>query len=494
MTENTNFIGKKFYLDQHGCAKNQVDGEILITRLEGQGYVHTDDAAQADFIIINSCGFIASAKEESLNAVIDARASYPNTKILLAGCLAERYADLLNGELPEADGFFGNGNLAEIDGTVKSLLDGGRPVVVPPQIGVCCGDRNALLSFKGSAYVKITEGCDNRCTFCAIPVIRGGLRSRDCREIVDEIADLVHNRGIKEINLIGQDLAAYGCGKTDDVCGDGTNWHFQIFENLKEPLIENPDFDLENHGKSYLARLMEEISKIEGDFWVRLLYIHPDHFNSDILDVMKNDRRFLPYFDIPFQSGEDGIVKAMNRKGGFDTYRKLIETIRSCFPESCIRTTFLTGFPGETKESAERTQEFLRTVESDWSGCFEYSTEEDTPAAKMKGKIPGKVAQKRADILKKMQSEITERRLKNRLGKIYDVLIEEIIENHEGTDEGLAIGRAWFEAPEVDGSFVVRYDLDDPKAVSAVVPGAMVKAKAVASSQVDIDGVLCEFR
>lgn len=485
---------KRFFLDQHGCAKNQVDGEILVTRLEKIGYVKTDDASQADFIIINSCGFISSAKEESLNAVIDARASYPDANILLAGCLAERYAQDLKNDLTEADGFFGNGDLSMIDGTVKSLLEGQRPVVVPPQEGVCCGDRNTLLSFNGSAYVKITEGCNNCCTFCAIPIIRGQLRSRKCSDIVAEISDLVHNRGIKEINLIGQDLAAFGCGKTDDVCGDGTNWHSAIFENLKTPVIEQDDFDSVNSGKSYLARLMEDISKIEGEFWVRLLYIHPDHFNKDILDVMKTDSRFLPYFDIPFQSGEDGVIKSMNRKGGFESYKKLVETIRQYFPEACIRTTFLTGFPGESEKSAERTKEFLKTIESDWSGCFEYSSEEGTPAAKMKGKVSSKVAQKRARALEDIQSSITESRLKNRLGKNYDVLIEEIIENNEGTDEGLAIGRAWFEAPEVDGSFVVRYDLDDPKSVAAVVPGKMVKARAVASSQVDVDGVLCESR
>lgn len=489
---DTDSQNKKFYLDQHGCAKNQVDGEILVTRLENIGYIKTDEPFHADFIIINSCGFISSAKEESLNAVIDAKKSYPNAKILLAGCLAERYASVLEKELSEADGFFGNGDLSKIDGTVKSLLEGGRPVVVPPQTGVCCGDRNTLLSFKGSAYVKITEGCDNRCTFCAIPIIRGGLRSRKAEDIVQEIRALI-KKGVHEINLIGQDLAAFGAGKSDDVFDDGTNTYSRLFETLREPLIETCG-EKSSGEKSCLSRLLEEISKIEGEFWVRLLYIHPDHFDSDILDVMKKDSRFLPYFDIPFQSGDDKIIRAMNRKGSFDSYKKLVGTIRSYFPESCIRTTFLTGFPGETDDAAERTREFLETIESDWSGCFEYSCEEGTPAEKMKGKVKPKTAKQRADLLNEIQSRITQKRLSDRTGKIYDVLIEEIIENKEGTDEGLAIGRAWFEAPEVDGSFVVRYDLDNPDEVAAVVPGKMVKAKAVASSQVDIDGVLCESR
>lgn len=480
---------KTFFLDQHGCAKNQVDGEIILSRLEKQGMVRTEDASKADLIIINSCAFIAQAKEESLNSVMQTRSAYPNAKILLAGCLAERYADVFKTELPEVDGIFGNGDLTQIDSTVSSLFKGERPVVRPPQKGVCCGDRNLLLSFKGSAYVKITEGCNNRCTFCAIPIIRGDLRSRKCDEIVEEIEMLVKKRGVHEINLIGQDLAAFGCGEKDDVLGNGCNWFTPIFKTLKAPVLENPSFDIENKGPSFLSQLVERISKIEGNFWVRLLYIHPDHFNPDILAAMKKDPRFLPYFDIPFQSGEDSVIHAMNRKGSFDSYVNLVRTIRGAFPESCIRTTFLTGFPGETDESAERTREFLETIQSDWSGCFPYSLEDGTPAEKLKGRVSAKTAQKRASELEKIQGRISSERLKNRCGKIYDVLIEEIVENKEGTDEGLAIGRAWFDAPEVDGSFVVRYDLDDKDAVEAIVPGAMVKAKAYASSQVDIDGV-----
>ena len=479
---------KKFFLDQHGCAKNQVDGEILITHLEKDGYERTGNPDEADLIIINSCGFIASAKEESINAVIDTRTSYPNAKILLAGCLAERYAQELCESLPEADGFFGNGDLSKINEAVSSLFKNERPVVRPPQKGVCCGDRNMLLSFRGSAYVKITEGCNNRCTFCAIPIIRGDLRSRKIEEIASEIESLVHEKKIHEINLIGQDLAAYGCGEEDDVADSGKNGFEKIFGTLKNPVLENPAFNSAGE-KSFLAQLMERISRVKGEFWVRLLYMHPDHFNPDVLDVMKKDSRFLHYFDIPFQSGEDGIIRAMNRKGGFEIYKRLVEKIRAELPDSCIRTTFLTGFPGESEESASHTRDFLKSIQSDWSGCFPYSLEEGTPAEKMKGRVSSKVAKKRASELEKIQAEITRERLKSRCGKNYDVLVEEIVENLSGGDDGLAIGRAWFEAPEVDGSFVIRYDRDDEDAVKAIVPGAVVKCKAVASSDVDIDGV-----
>lgn len=453
---------KKFFLDQHGCAKNQVDGELIMNRLVNLGFTQTFDASEADVIFINSCGFIESAKTESIESLMDARNLYPDAKIILGGCLAERYAEYFKDELTEADAIFGNGDLSKIDGLVKSLFDGERPVVKPAQEGVCCGERKKLLSYPGSAFVKITEGCDNCCSFCAIPIIRGHLRSRKIEEIVEEIKQLV-DQGIFEINLIGQDLAAFGS-----------------------------DFVNHKNSQSELANLLEEISKLKGDFWIRLLYIHPDHFNSDILEIMKKDERFLPYFDIPFQSGSDRIISLMNRKGNFKKYVELIKTIRSAFSESCIRTTFLNGFPSETDDDSVKTQKFMKEIKPDWSGCFAYSQEEDTVAAKMENQVEKKVAEKRSSVLKKIQDKITAESLEKRCGKNYRVLIEEIVENLEGTDEGLAIGRTWFEAPDVDGNVVVRYDLDDKNAVEKIIPGKVVTVKAVAASGVDIDSVFVE--
>ena len=457
-------MGKRFFLDQHGCAKNQVDGELLIARLEAKGLVRVQDPAEADVILVNSCGFIESAKKESLDSLMDARAAYPRAKILLTGCLAERYASVFAEELPEADGILGNGDLSLVDQAVDSLFAGDRPVLKAPQKGVCGGNRGTLLSFSGSAYVKITEGCDNHCSFCAIPIIRGDLRSRPIADVVAEIRELVA-RGVKEINLIGQDLAAYGCGRDDAALNGGS---------FKAGSV------------SFLRALMEAIAAVPGQFWVRLLYMHPDHFQTDILDLMERDSRFLPYFDIPFQSGDDGIIRAMNRRGTAESYTALVRTIRERFPESSLRTTFLTGFPGESEEAAGHTRDFLRSIQSDWSGCFPYSTEEGTPAARMKGKVSRKAAGERAAKLEALQAEITQERLKARVGKTYDVLVEEIIENKDGTDDGLAIGRAWFEAPEVDGNVVISYDLDDAEAVRRIVPGAFVQARAFASSEFDI--------
>ena len=475
-----------FFIDQHGCAKNQVDGELLVSYLRKKDYVQTFDASQADLIIVNSCGFIESAKTESLNAVMSARQMYPKAKILLAGCLAERYATDLAESLPEADGIFGNGDLSQVYKVVEPLMRGERALLVPEQKGVCCGDRDLLLSFAGAAYVKITEGCNNRCSFCAIPVIRGELRSRPADEILAEIEKLVA-QGVYEINLIGQDLAAYGTGSGDNPFGwgrtllpAGTPGYVGLSQNP-----ENPDLLAE----SGLCTLLKKISALPGTFRVRLLYIHPDHFNEDILPVIKADSRLLPYFDIPFQSGDDDTILAMNRTGSKEKYISLIQKIRAVFSDAAIRTTFLTGFPGETDASAQNTRDFLQTIEPDWSGCFPYSREDDTPAHDFKKQVPKKTAQARANALTEIQAEISRRHLLSRCGKDYDVLVEEVLaRSQENPDEGLAIGRAWFQAPEVDGSIVIRYDRSDPKAVKAVETGRLVRVHVLSAGDVDLNG------
>ena len=454
----------KFYIDQHGCAKNQVDGEILISKLIDDGFEYVENSDDADVIIINSCGFIESAKKESLDAVYNTRAAYPKKKIILTGCLAERYAKLFKESLPEADGIFGNGDLLTISEFVKSVTGSKSKkktlVQVSKQEGVCCYNRKHFMNFKNSAYVKITEGCSNHCTFCAIPLIRGELRSRPVKDVIAEIKALL-KQGFFEINLIGQDLAAYGTGVTDNA----------IFKNTD--------------GSSQLSFLLSEISKLKGNFWIRLLYIHPDHFNADILDCVKKDSRLLAYFDIPFQSGDTQIIHTMNRTGSKESYISLIKKIRKELPDCALRTTLMTGFPGETDEAFANSKKFLEAITPDWSGCFSYSREEDTPAYKFKNRVPKKIAKERTAILEEIQESITASRLKKRINKEYDVLIEELIDGEE--DTSFAIGRAWFQAPDVDGAFVVRYEKDDKNAVKAIKPGRVVRVKADRVSGVDID-------
>ena len=492
----------RFFIDQHGCAKNQVDGELIINLLKKQDWEQTFEPGEADLIVVNSCGFIESAKTESINAVMSARQMYPRAKILLAGCLAERYANDLKDDLLEADGFFGNGDLSQIYKVIEPLMKDERPVLVPEQKGVCCGDRNLLLSFKGTAFVKITEGCNNRCSFCAIPIIRGDLRSRKANEIIEEIKDLV-SKGVYEINLIGQDLAAYGTGAEDNCFCDGrtklpngtpgsevlTQMNADERRLSDEKNICVNQRESSSDSESGLARLIKMISEIEGTFAVRLLYIHPDHFNEDILPVMKADSRFLHYFDIPFQNGDDAIIKSMNRVGSAKKYKALISKIRATFPDAAIRTTFMAGFPGETDEAFENTKAFLRETATDWSGCFSYSKEDDTPAYSFKKQVPHKIAEKRASELVEIQAEITRERLKTRCGGEYDILIEEVLsQSEENPDEGLAIGRAWFQAPEVDGSVVVRYDRSNESENNVVQSGRLVRVKIVSSGDVDLNG------
>lgn len=457
----------KFFIDQHGCAKNQTDGELIVGYLSKLGYELTDKADEAAFIIVNSCGFIESAKKESIDAVYSIKNNYPNAKIILTGCLAQRYAQELNESMPELDGVFGNGDLSKIGDFMNSVEKTSHVSMTFPQTGVCSGDRPVLFNYPASAYVKITEGCSNHCSFCAIPLIRGELRSRPQQEILDEIKGLVKD-GIYEINLIGQDLAAYGTEK--DFAASASS-------------------DSHDFSKSPLYSLMEKISEIQGDFIIRLLYIHPDHFNKDILQVMKKDSRFLHYFDIPFQSGDDQIIKKMNRTGSRAIYTSLVQNIRRELPDCVIRTTFLTGFPGESDENAENTLNFLKDIKPSWSGCFPYSREEDTPAYKMKGRVAARLAKKRAEALEEAQAAITAEKLEAFVGQEVSVLVEEIISapDEEASDEGLAIGRAWFQAPDVDGSVVIRYDRDNKEEVEAVQPGNVLKVKILASTSVDLD-------
>lgn len=462
-----------FYLDQHGCAKNQIDGEIIYTQLVKKGLTPVDAPEKADVIIVNSCGFIESAKQESLEAVITAKSAYPQAKVLLAGCLSQRYAEVLKTELPEADGIIGNGNLDIVNDIIDSMARGQRPVETPPQEGVSCGNRDTFLSFPGTAYVKISEGCDNRCSFCAIPIIRGKMRSRSKEEIVTEVKSLIH-RGIFEINLVGQDLAAFGM--------DGINPHQEsVWKQFDSSTPVSP-----------LAKLLEELSALEGDFWIRLLYIHPDHFPLDILPLIAKDKRLLPYFDIPFQSGSTPVIKAMNRIGSQESYLRLIDTIRQRLQSEdlgapALRTTFLVGFPGETEENFAQTVKFLQEAKPDWSGCFTYSPEEDTPAVDFSQQVDSQLAEKRKSALEDLQEQITAKALSHRTGKKYQVLIEEIIQGGDGEGNGLAIGRAWFQAPEVDGAVVVTYDLEEQVSLT---PGKVVTVYISGTSGVDLTGEL----
>lgn len=460
---------KTFFIDLHGCAKNQVDAEIINGILIERGWKRTDEPADAKLIIVNSCGFIEPAKEESLNAVLSMKENYPEVKILLAGCLAERYSGILKDSLPEADGIFGNGDLTKIGLIADSLFERKIPrdgrVIIAPQEGICCGIRPEVFNFPRSVYIKITEGCSNMCSFCAIPLIRGKLRSRPPAEIIEEIEKFI-KQGFYEFNLIGQDLAAFDCHEKAE-------------------------------GESGLAFLLKEISRLKGNFVVRLLYIHPDHFPQDILPVMTSSARFLPYFDIPFQSGSEKIIKAMNRQGSAEKYLKLAGDIRKAFSQAkspyktvALRTTFMAGFPGETDDDFLQTKNFLEDLKSLWSGVFIYSKEEDTKAAAMRYQVAKKIKKQRFEILRHSQKTITENLLQSFCGEKVLVLIEEVIPKMPEEECMLAVGRAWFQAPEVDGTTVVNFTDSNTGIDGGVIKaGSVVLARISAVNGIDVEAV-----
>ncbi len=453
-----------------GCAKNQVDAEELIVRLEAGGYVYSPEPDNADLIIINTCGFIRAAKEESIRETVEMRERFPDRKIVLAGCFSQRYGASLLEKLPEIDGVFGNRDLSRIGSFVSSLaaagnhLDGvtdqidGSPLCPAPDVKTAQTapaaqvvptapaegpSRSRLLGFPGSVYVKIAEGCDNRCSYCAIPLIRGDLRSRELKSVVKEIDDFI-DRGVFEIVLIAQDLSSYG---------------------------------VDRGGNSLLLPLLEEVSALPGNFWIRLLYIHPDHFPFEILDLCANDRRILPYFDLPFQHASAGLLSRMNRRGNRETYLTLVDTIRGALPDAVIRSTFLLGFPGENGKAFRELRGFIEEARVDWGGFFTYSREEGTPAYRFRGGLGDVLsrgpARRRMEELREIQERITRERMDRFVGHTMDVLIEEEIPG-----EGVCLGRGYIHAPEVDGAVVVK---------GAFAPGTVVSCVITARNGIDLE-------
>jgi len=380
--------------------------------LNSEGWSAAENPADADIIIVNSCGFIESAKRESINAVVHWRSLFPGKKILLAGCLSQRYAKDLAESLVEADGFFGTDDISKISCAVNSLFQKKtKPVhTLNPS-------SRPLLSLPGSAYIKISEGCNNNCSYCAIPLIRGPLRCRTAADIVKECSGFLE-RGIKELCIIGQDISSYQSG---------------------------------NYG---LPELLNAIANLKGNFWVRLLYMHPDHFPMKILDIMENDSRFLPYFDIPFQHASKKILSAMNRHGTAENYLELAQTIRNRLPNAVIRSTFLLGFPGETDADFTELLDFQEKIRLDWLGCFCYSREEGTAAYGITPRVAKKIAAQRKQEIERRQICITENNINRFIGRKLDVLLEEYFPGDEAVGD-FWLGRLYCHAPDVDGSAVL---------------------------------------
>ncbi len=435
----------KFFIDHHGCAKNQVDGEELAARLEAAGHSYVPSGDEAECIIVNTCGFIESAKKESIDAALAIKRFWPDKKVLVAGCLAQRYPEALMAEMTEADGVLGNADLSLAPQAMQNLEDGLRSSVVveqPRKIASRYYPRRRLFDYPGSAHLKITEGCDNRCSYCAIPLIRGNLRSRSIEDVTAELEALVA-RGIYEVNLIGQDLGAYGRDGSGDVD---------------------------------LVRLLERLEGVDGDFRLRVLYIHPDHFPEGLLDIMASSRKIFPYFDLPFQHSSEKILRSMNRRGSGQVYLELVEHIRKTLPESMIRSTFLVGFPGESEEDFAALLRFQQEASLDWLGVFSYSREEGTPAYSMKARVSKKLAEARKAAIEAAQGPITDRRLRRFIGKNIEVLGEEAVEG-----SALSLARGWMQAPDVDGLTLVK---------AMLKPGSRALVRISAVNGVDFEADL----
>ncbi len=406
-----------------GCAKNLVDSEVMTGMLRRAGFEITADQESADIIIVNTCGFIADAKEESIDALLQAvehKKSGTCRGIVAAGCLAQRYSGEILQEIPELDGLVGTGEIPRIVEVVNAVIDGERKIFVTgtPSFIYNHNMPRELLTHPYSAYIKVAEGCNNRCTYCAIPQIRGAYRSRKQESIIAE-AGMLAEQGVREINLIAQDTTRYG---------------------------------LDIYGEYKLDELLRSLSGIDGPEWIRVLYAYPTHFTDSLIEVIASKDKICKYLDIPLQHADDEILRKMNRQGSSADVVRLIEKLRKNIPGLALRTSLIVGFPGETEKEYQTLVDFVKMVRFDHMGVFVFSPEEGTPAAEMPGQVPDEIKEYRKDRLMKIQQEISYTRNIGKIGEIISVLIEGKVE----TEPELYEGRTEYDAPEVDGVISIR--------------------------------------
>lgn len=398
-----------------GCPKNQVDAEKMLACLKNGGLEITPAEADADAIIINTCGFIESAKAEAIENILEA-ARYKQDgsckALVVTGCLAERYRDDITEEIPEVDVCVGIGSNSKIAEIVKKAIEGERRNYYGNKTDLDLNGERILGGMPYTAYLKIGDGCDNCCSYCAIPKIRGRMRSRTIEDCVKE-AKVLAEGGVTELIVVAQDTTAYGT-------------------------------DL--YGEPKLHDLLAELCKIEGLHWIRTLYTYPEKITDRLLDVIANEEKLVNYLDIPIQHINDDILKKMNRKGDKKSISGVIDKIREKIPDMTLRTTLITGFPSETEEQFSELAEFVKEKRFDRLGCFTYSPEEGTAAANMENQIDEQTKQDRSDNIMEMQTLISASKNVDKIGLITEVLIE-------GWDDYIKcyFGRAPWDAPEIDG-------------------------------------------
>lgn len=426
-----------------GCSKNQVDSEYILGGLEGGPLVSTEDPSEAELIIVNTCGFIDQAKEESIDVILSAarlKETAACRALVVCGCMAKRFEGELRREIPEIDAVIGFERYDELERICLSLVNGG------PRRGAAwdiSGVRRKLLSPANYAYLKVSEGCDNRCSYCVIPAIRGPYRSRPMGELLKEAVWLA-GKGVVELNLIAQDTTRYG---------------------------------MDIYSRQRLHELMRELSKIEGLHWIRVLYTHPAHWYPELIRELAENEKAVKYADVPLQHISDRLLSAMNRRIDSRGIRGLIRELRSHVPGLTLRTTFIVGLPGETEKDFGELLDFVEETRFERLGAFTYSREEGTPAASLPGQVSEKVKQRRLDELMALQQEVSLDVNRRMVGKSVEVLVE-------GKGEEGLLGRTAAHAPEVDGQVLIT----GGAACGGAAPGSFVLVKIKEATAYDLAG------
>lgn len=400
-----------------GCPKNQVDGEIMLEKLNKSGFTVAESVEDSDVMIINTCGFIEDAKREAIETILEV-AEYKNagliSAIVVTGCLAERYQEEILREIPEVDSVIGIGADRDIVKVCQKALVGVRSSFYPDKKYLLLDGERMLSTPSHWAYLKISDGCDNKCSYCAIPGIRGGYIERPMENIIFEAKSLA-GKGVKELILVAQDTTKYG---------------------------------LKLYGEYRLPALLKELVKIDGIEWIRLYYCYPDRVTDDLIDVIAKEEKICSYIDIPLQHCNRDILKSMNRSGSYETLKELLLKMKRSIPGLSLRTTFMTGFPGETEAQFEELCRFVKEIKFDKMGCFTFSPEEDTPAFEYENQIDEEVKKRRAEVLMDIQYSITQSANKSRIGNIYRTVID------EKTESGY-IGRSYLDSPEIDSGIII---------------------------------------
>lgn len=410
-----------------GCPKNQVDAEHMLAMMDAEGWEIVDYVDGCDVVIVNTCGFIDDAKKEAIENILDMvelKKEGVISKIIVTGCLAQRYKEEIVKEIPEVDAVLGIGANGDIIKTVEEVMSGVDTIEkYPPQCELPLEGQRILTTPQYWAYLKIGEGCSNRCTYCTIPSIRGNMRSRSMENVIDEAKQLAE-LGVKELILIAQDTTSYG---------------------------------LDLYGELKLPELLNKLCKIDSIEWIRLLYCYPDRITDELIETMKNQEKIVNYIDLPLQHADDKILKAMNRRGDQALIRSVISKLRAEIPDVVIRTTFIVGFPGEGEEEFETLAEFVNEIEFDRLGVFTFSPQEGTPAYDMDDQVEDDVKTRRGEVIMQDQYSIMEEKNNEKIGKTYKV----VVEDYDGYSDSYT-GRTYMDAPEIDGlvKFTSHKDLD----------------------------------